>query len=57
MGWGGEEASVVGPHAADNAVCELAFVGASGFFLGLAFGAFAGHGPSWWLRAWVTEMT
>jgi len=43
MGWGGEEASVVGPHAADNAVCELAFVGASGFFLGLAFGAFAGH--------------
>ena len=33
----------VAPHAADDAVGELAFVGSSGFASGLAFGGFAGE--------------
>jgi hypothetical protein len=35
--------TLVSPHAADDAVGEVAFVGAPGFSTGLAFGGFAGE--------------
>lgn len=42
----------VSPHAADDAVGEVAFVGSAGFASGLAFAGLAGEvGGGFWLLA------
>jgi len=47
----------ISPHSVDDAVGEVAFVGASGISAGHAFGPFRVR-YCWaglWLRCWVTE--
>ncbi|MPZ54245.1 MAG: hypothetical protein GEU79_16195 [Acidimicrobiia bacterium] len=46
----------VSPHSSDDTVGELAFVGASGFSAGLAFGFLAGQVfPDWLVVAFLGD--